>query len=93
MSDDNLAPRLRRRAEDLLGRLAPMEREALLVKCWMSHDAPWFAAAALAGGMELANRLNFSRFWSPQPFARSPSLPVSDPIVGRVRNSASGALN
>ena len=24
----------------------------------MSHDARWFAAAALAGGMELANRLN-----------------------------------
>ena len=40
------------------GRLAPAEREALLVQCWMAHDARWFAAAALAGGMELANRLN-----------------------------------
>jgi len=57
-SPDDLQPRLRRRATDALRRLAPAEREALLVKCWMSHDARWFAAAVLAGGMELANRLN-----------------------------------
>lgn len=58
MTDDDLVPRLRRRATEVLGRLGPAEREALLVKCWMSHDARWFAAAALEGGMALANRLN-----------------------------------
>ena len=56
MTDDHLDPRPR--TEDRLGRLVPAEREALLIKCWMSHDARWFAAAVLAGGMELANRLN-----------------------------------
>lgn len=58
MTDDDLVPRLRRRATEVLSRLGPAEREALLVKCWMSHDARWFAAAALEGGMALANRLN-----------------------------------
>ncbi len=58
MTDDDLVPRLRRRAEEALARLGAAEREALLVKCWMSHDARWFAAATQAGGMALANRLN-----------------------------------
>ena len=58
MTGEDLAPTLRQRAGEILRRLAPEEREALLLKCWMSHDARWFAAAVLAGGMELANRLN-----------------------------------
>jgi len=37
---------------------APSERERLLVKCWMSHDARWFNAVAREFGMEAANRLN-----------------------------------
>jgi hypothetical protein len=38
--------------------LSGEEREALLIKLWMSHDARWFAAAAMECGMETANRLN-----------------------------------
>lgn len=34
------------------------EREQLLVKCWMSHDARWFNAVAREFGMEAANRVN-----------------------------------
>ncbi|MBI3107203.1 MAG: hypothetical protein HYY95_16830 [Candidatus Rokubacteria bacterium] len=58
MTDDERLALLRRRAQELLGRLGPAEREALLVKCWMAHDARWFAAAAREGGIALANRLN-----------------------------------
>jgi hypothetical protein len=39
-------------------RLSAAEREQLLVKCWMSHDARWYMAAAKQFGMEAANRLN-----------------------------------
>lgn len=42
----------------MLGRLSPSEREALLIKCWMSHDARWFMAVAQEYGMETTNRLN-----------------------------------
>jgi hypothetical protein len=38
--------------------LSSEEREALLIKLWMSHDARWFAATAMQFGMEAANRLN-----------------------------------
>ncbi|MBI4590446.1 MAG: hypothetical protein HY725_16575 [Candidatus Rokubacteria bacterium] len=55
---EDLKPELRRKAGDILGRLSPPEREALLVKCWMSHDARWFMAVAREFGMEVANRLN-----------------------------------
>lgn len=58
MTDDEIVLRARRRAQEALARLGPAEREALLVKCWMAHDARWFAAATAAGGMALANRLN-----------------------------------
>jgi hypothetical protein len=58
MTESDPVPALKRRAEETLGRLGPAQREALLVKCWMSHDARWFAAATQAGGMTLANRLN-----------------------------------
>ncbi|MBI4638417.1 MAG: hypothetical protein HY727_18925 [Candidatus Rokubacteria bacterium] len=55
---DDLRPELRQRADDMLRQLTPREREALLVKCWMSHDARWFMAVARECGMEVANRLN-----------------------------------
>ncbi len=41
-----------------LARLTPATREALLVKCWLSHDARWFMAVAREYGLEVANRLN-----------------------------------
>ena len=55
---DDLTATLRQKANGLLGRLSPSEREALLVQCWMSHDARWFMAVARDFGMEVANRLN-----------------------------------
>ena len=55
---EDLKPALRKKADALLGRLSPSERETLLVKCWMSHDARWFMAVARECGMEVANRLN-----------------------------------
>jgi hypothetical protein len=58
MTASDPVPALKRRAEETLGRLGPVQRQELLVKCWMSHDARWFAAATQAGGMALANRLN-----------------------------------
>ncbi|MBI2914001.1 MAG: hypothetical protein HYY03_08785 [Chloroflexi bacterium] len=51
-------PELRRKASELLDALSHEEREALLIKCWMSHDARWYIAAAQAFGIEAANRLN-----------------------------------
>lgn len=57
-SQEDLQPELRQEANHLLRRLSPPEREALLVKCWMSHDARWFMAVAGEYGMEVANRLN-----------------------------------
>ena len=41
---EDLRAGLRQQAQDILGRLSPMEREALLIKNWMSHDAPPFIA-------------------------------------------------
>jgi hypothetical protein len=35
MIGDSLFPTPRPRAEEILRRVAPVEREALLVKCWM----------------------------------------------------------
>jgi hypothetical protein len=55
---ENLQPELRQRANDILSRLSPSEREALIIKCWMSHDARWFMAAAREFGMEATNRIN-----------------------------------
>lgn len=34
------------------------EREALLRRCWYTHDALWFRAVSDAFGIEVANRLN-----------------------------------
>jgi len=55
---EDLRAGLRQQAQDILGRLSPTEREALLIKNWMSHDARWFMAVAREYGMEVANRLN-----------------------------------
>lgn len=55
---EDLKPKLRQEALEILSRLAPREREALLIKCWMSHDARWFMAVASEFGMEVTNRLN-----------------------------------
>jgi hypothetical protein len=49
---------LKERANDLVARLSPSERESLLIKCWMSHDARWFMAVAGEYGIQVANRLN-----------------------------------
>ncbi|MDO8612482.1 MAG: DUF6125 family protein [Dehalococcoidia bacterium] len=54
----DLQPELRERAKDVLAGLSHEEREALLIKCWMSHDARWFMAVAQAFGLEAASRLN-----------------------------------
>lgn len=57
-AESDLRPALARKAEDLLRRREPAEREALLIKCWMSHDARWFMAVAREFGLEAANRVN-----------------------------------
>lgn len=49
---------IRARAARLLARLSPAERETLLIKSWMAHDARWFNAVATAYGLDAANRLN-----------------------------------
>src|SRR3990172_9284507 len=59
MTDEvDLQPALREKANDLLRALSPSEREALLIRCWMSHAARWFMAVAKEYGMQVANRLN-----------------------------------
>ena len=55
---EDLRPALREQAAGLLGRLSPSDREALLIKNWMSHDARWFMAVAAEFGMQVTNRLN-----------------------------------
>ncbi len=55
---ENLQPRLREKAGELLARFGAAERATLLIKCWMSHDARWFMAVASAHGIAEANRLN-----------------------------------
>lgn len=54
----DLQPRLRRQANGILERLARAERESLLIKSWMSHDARWFMAVARECGLPATNRLN-----------------------------------
>jgi len=55
---EDLQPRLRQKANEILSRLPSSEREALLIKCWMSHDARWFMAVAREYGLQITNRLN-----------------------------------
>lgn len=57
-AQEDLKPGLRRQAGEVLSHLSPSEREALIIKCWMSHDARWFMAVAAEFGMEVTNRLN-----------------------------------
>ncbi len=57
-AQSDLQPRLRQKAIGALQRLSPSERETLLIRCWMSHDARWFMAVASEYGMSVANRLN-----------------------------------
>ena len=58
MSDGGSEPNLKKHAKEMKNRLSSDEREALLIKLWMAHDARWFAAAAMEVGMETTNRLN-----------------------------------
>ncbi len=55
---EDLRPTLKERAIDISRQLSGPEREALLIKGWMSHDARWFAAVAEECGLQVANRLN-----------------------------------
>ncbi len=55
---ENLQPELGQKANDTFLQLSSPEREALLIKCWMSHDARWFMAVAGEYGLQVANRLN-----------------------------------
>ncbi len=55
---EDLRPALRQPAAGLLGRLSPSDREALLIKNWMSHDARWFMAVAAEFGLQVTNHLN-----------------------------------
>ncbi len=55
---NNLQAALRQEANKIIAHVAPSEREALLIKNWMSHDARWFMAVANEYGMGAANRLN-----------------------------------
>jgi hypothetical protein len=55
---EDLRPALKQQATDRLRGFPSAERDALLIQCWMSHDARWFAAAAQECGMPVANRLN-----------------------------------
>ena len=55
---NDLRPALRQQAVGLLQRLSASDREALLIKNWMSHDARWFMAVAAECGMQATNRLN-----------------------------------
>jgi hypothetical protein len=57
-SQENLQPELRQKANEILRGLSASEREALLIKCWMSHDARWYMAVAREYGMQVVNRLN-----------------------------------
>jgi len=57
-NQENVQPELRQKANDILHRLSPAEREALLVKCWISHDARWFMTVAAEYDMQVVNRLN-----------------------------------
>jgi len=54
----NAQARLRRKAQQILRQLFPKERESLIIKCWMSHDARWFMVVATTFGLEAAMCLN-----------------------------------
>lgn len=58
VAETDLQPSLRRKATSIAPQLPAPEREALLIKCWMSHDARWYMAVAGECGIPVANRLN-----------------------------------
>ena len=37
---------------------SPAERESLLLRCWMTHDAMWFFHCAQECGMDATNKIN-----------------------------------
>lgn len=49
---------VKEKAATLLSGLSQQERETILIKSWMSHDARWFNAVAMSYGLDAANRLN-----------------------------------
>jgi hypothetical protein len=51
-------PQLRRKVMEIVARLSHEDRDRLLIKCWLSHDARWYMAVAQAFGLEAASRLN-----------------------------------
>jgi len=57
-NQNDLRSWLKPKANEILQRLTATERETLLIKCWMSHDARWFMAVANEYGIPVANRLN-----------------------------------
>lgn len=54
----DMRPNFRRKASQILGQLPPEEKQSLIIKCWMSHDARWFTAVATEFGIDAAIRLN-----------------------------------
>jgi hypothetical protein len=55
---EEIQPQLRQKANSLLRRLSGSQREMLLIKCWMSHDARWFMAVAQQYGVWATNHIN-----------------------------------
>jgi hypothetical protein len=55
---EDIQSKLRQKANGLLRRLSGSQREALLIKCWMSHDARWFMAVAQQYGVRATNHIN-----------------------------------
>ena len=53
-----MQPKFRRMASEILQQLPPEEKQSLIIKCWMSHDARWFTAVATEFGIDAALRLN-----------------------------------
>lgn len=53
-----MQPHFRRMASEILRQLPAEEKQSLIIKCWMSHDARWFTAVATAFGIDAAIRLN-----------------------------------
>ena len=54
----NIQGRLRGEARTILQRLSAEQRDALVIKSWMAHDARWFRAVAQLFGMHEANAAN-----------------------------------
>ncbi|MEE8396001.1 MAG: DUF6125 family protein [bacterium] len=55
---EDIRPQFRAGAREFFDRMSGAEREALMIRCWMAHDARWFMAIARECGMEFTNRIN-----------------------------------